>query len=322
MNKLSYIESTNYNPYHNLALENYLMDIIDDNEIIMYLWQNKNTIVIGKNQNIYTECYLDNIQKDNIFIARRNSGGGCVYHDLGNLNFSFITSYKNYNLKKQLSVIIDSLSSFGINAKFSGRNDILIDNHKFSGNAYYTNHNAKLHHGTIMVDVNLNNLNKYLNISKDKLTTNSIQSTPSKIINLNSINNNITIKSLKDALINSFSFIYNTQVTTKNINQSYLNNYISKFSSIKWIYNENKVYTYKLYNRYSWGNIDININIKNNIINDIYIYSDSLDYTINDILKNLLLNCKFNKIDIIKSLKKSNRDEINDIINLINESVR
>ena len=134
IDKLSYIESKTFDPYKNLALEEYLMLSCGENECILYLWQNKKTVVIGRNQNPWKECRAENLRSDGGFIARRLSGGGAVYHDTGNLNFTFLIRKDNYSVSKQLDVIIRAVRKLGITAVRSGRNDILTDGRKFSGN--------------------------------------------------------------------------------------------------------------------------------------------------------------------------------------------
>ena len=143
-------------------------------------------------------------------IARRTSGGGAVFHDLGNLNFSFLVGRPLYDLYKQLSVIIDMANSFGISAEFTGRNDITVDGKKFSGNAFAHSKHASLHHGTLLINVDKLNLGKYLNPSKDKLKSKGVKSVKSRICNLNEYGG-ITIDSAKEALHKSFEKIYESK---------------------------------------------------------------------------------------------------------------
>ena len=130
MNKIFY--QTKQNPWENLAIEEYLLQEIQPEDMFLFLWQNKNTIVIGKHQNPWIECKISALEIDNITLARRITGGGAVFHDLGNLNFSFIMDRKKFQLEKQLSVILEALKTLNIQAYFQGRNDLLIDQRKFS----------------------------------------------------------------------------------------------------------------------------------------------------------------------------------------------
>lgn len=184
------------NPYENLAMEEYLTDALPVNSALMFLWQNRNCVVIGKNQNIYDECNLDLMKSDEVKPVRRKTGGGAVYHDLGNLNFSFITDKKHYSKESNNQIIINALKRLDINAEISGRNDLVIREQKFSGHAYLNKRNC-LHHGTLMVDVDKNKLAKYLNVSKEKLSGKHVSSVRSRVINLKEVNETLTVEELK-----------------------------------------------------------------------------------------------------------------------------
>ena len=142
INKLYIYESTGVDPYENIATEKYLLENVQAGSCILYLWQNKNTVVIGRNQNAWAECRTSLLEQEGGKLARRLSGGGAVYHDLGNLNFTFLTCEDEHNIDRQLSVIQEACKRLGIETEKSGRNDLLASGHKFSGNAFY---HAKKH---------------------------------------------------------------------------------------------------------------------------------------------------------------------------------
>ena len=150
------INNTNINPYFNLAMEEYFLK--NAKEDIFLLWQNENAIIVGKNQNTLSEINYDYVKNNNIKVVRRQSGGGAVFHDLGNINFTFISYNDNSfsDFKKFTMPIVAALKELNINAEFSGRNDLLIDNQKFSGNAQYNYKNNVMHHGTLLFSSKIN----------------------------------------------------------------------------------------------------------------------------------------------------------------------
>ncbi|HOV70336.1 MAG TPA: lipoate--protein ligase family protein, partial [Clostridia bacterium] len=153
-------------PHQNLAFEEYLFETADEDTATMYLWTNASTVVIGRNQNPWRECKVELLEKDGGKLSRRTTGGGAVYHDLGNLNFSFIMSKEAYSVQRQLGVIIEAVRSLGIDAEFSGRNDILACGRKFSGNAFAVRKNGALHHGTLLINADMDMLTHYLTVSE------------------------------------------------------------------------------------------------------------------------------------------------------------
>ena len=197
-------------PYRNLAAERYLLEHTSAGSVTLYLWQNKNTVVIGRNQNPWAECNMALLRQDGGHLVRRLSGGGAVYHDSGNLNFTFLTDTATYDLDRQLAVIISALASLGIKAEKSGRNDILVDGRKVSGNAFYTSGNKKYHHGTLLIDVKTDVMAKYLTVSPLKLQSKGVSSVKSRVLNLKESCPILTVAALSQALITAFGQIYNS----------------------------------------------------------------------------------------------------------------
>lgn len=277
--KTAYIESTGVNPHRNLAVEEYLFSKCGEDEAILYLWQNENTIVIGKNQNAWRECRISRIEEDGAVIARRISGGGAVFHDLGNLNFTFLVSKENYNLKRQLEVILRAVQKLGIHAEASGRNDILVEGQKFSGNAFHEHKGRCYHHGTIMVDVKLGELNKYLNVSKKKLESKGIKSVRSRVTNLISYNPELTINQLKKALRETFEEVYGYPsriIKEEELDKQAVQELYEKYASWEWVYGKEFEFQYEVSERFEWGQVDIQFQVDSGQIVDAAVYSDSL----------------------------------------------
>lgn len=276
MNKI--IISNEVNPYYNLALEEELFRSVEERETILYLWQNENTVVIGRNQNPYKECDLAYMKRNRITLARRISGGGAVFHDLGNLNFTFITKEANSNLDKQLKVIKDAVETFGLEVEFSGRNDLLLNNRKFSGHAFYCEDGNYFHHGTIMINVDITMLEKALTPSKIKLESKGIESVKSRVINLIDVCSRVTVESLIQALRNSFK---NTYGDVESIDSYSMNSYVpelyEKYYSDLWNYGESPQYDIELEESTSIGNVDIRLRVESGKIVEAKIFSDTLE---------------------------------------------
>lgn len=271
-----YIESLSYNPHENLALEDALLDKLPDNSIIFFLWQNANTVVIGRNQNAHKECDLQKMKEENCLLARRSTGGGAVYHDLGNLNFSFITEEDEHSLVGQTEIIIDALKQFGINATLSGRNDIEVDGLKISGNAYLHRNQKKLHHGTLMVNVNTEKMTRYLRPSQLKLQSRGVDSVRSRICNLSDFIPGISIQEVKESLKSTFESLYQLPLEYYGTPAD-LDYYLEQYKSDNFIFGPLSTYTNYLEHRFDFGEINLYYTLKDRQISDIVCYSDSME---------------------------------------------
>jgi len=295
--KITYIESTQPNPYRNLAVEEYLFLHCEDKECILYLWQNQHTIVIGRNQNAWKECLVSSLEEDGGHLVRRLSGGGAVYHDLGNLNFTFLVSKENYDLEKQLEVIQRAVQKLGASAEKSGRNDILIDGRKFSGNAYYEHGNHCYHHGTLMVDVDIENLSKYLTVSKEKLQSKGVDSVKSRVANLKEYIPDLTIDALKAALREAFEEVYalhTEELRVEDLDRAEVEEREKHFSSWKWIYGRKLDFQHEISHRFSWGQLTLQLVVDEGKVADVNVYSDSLKPGLMNELPKYLKGIRYN----------------------------
>lgn len=183
-----YLESPSRDPYFNLALEEYVFERMDKSKSYFMLWQNDNTIVVGKYQNTAEEIDQAYVDAHGIRVARRLSGGGAVYHDKGNLNFTFIVDQADapgLNFKIFVEPVIRALARFGVHAEFTGRNDLTIDGMKFSGNAQYARRGRLLHHGCIMLDSNLTSVADALRVKEAKFASKAVKSVRSRVTTIN-----------------------------------------------------------------------------------------------------------------------------------------
>ena len=182
-----YLESSNTNPSFNLALEQYAFETLAGDDDIFMLWQNDNAVIIGLHQNTAEEINSSFINENNISVIRRLSGGGAVFHDLGNLNYSFISkvqAIEAVDFAQQSERIAQALISLGLRVEFSGRNDMTIDGRKFSGGAAYCRDGKLLYHGTLLFNTDLEKMSEALRVNSDKLVSKSVKSIRARVVNL------------------------------------------------------------------------------------------------------------------------------------------
>ena len=200
INRLIWLETDNTYPYRNLAMEEYMTNHVPDGTCILFLWQNRHTVVIGRNQNCWKECRVNFLEEEGGYLVRRLSGGGAVFHDLGNLNFTFIVRKTDYDVERQLQVILEAVRRLGIQAEKTGRNDITVEGRKFSGNAFYQTGDCCYHHGTLLVHADKENMSRYLNVPREKLASKGVSSVKSRVANLDEFCPGLTVDRVKAAL--------------------------------------------------------------------------------------------------------------------------
>lgn len=283
-------------PHWNLALEKQLMDTTPQGCCTLYLWQNQNTVVIGHNQNAWVECRTTLLQQEGGKLARRLSGGGAVFHDLGNLNFTFLMGKEDYDLDKQLSVIIKACQLAGIRAEKSGRNDLLAEGCKFSGNAFYSNKTHAYHHGTILVAVDMDKLSRYLSPSKAKLQSKGVASVRSRVVNLSELAPGLTVEKMAEYMTAAFQQVYGLQaeaVTLTNADLQAIEATAEEYGSWEYLYGTSLPFSFTCEGRYPWGGIQISLDAKRGVVEGCKVYSDSMDWTLPENLENALTGCRF-----------------------------
>lgn len=299
MDKIRIYESHCTDPHYNLAVEKQLLDRVQENECILYLWQNQNTVVIGRNQNPWVECRISLLESEGASLARRLSGGGAVFHDLGNLNFTFLTTSENYDLEKQLSVIQTACRTAGIPTELSGRNDILADGKKFSGNAFYHSRGKAYHHGTLLVDADMDKLSRYLSPSKAKLEAKGVSSVRSRVTNLKEFAPDLTCDTLREHLKDAFAAVYGLQPEhIQPLDDSVIALEREKNASWQWLYGAPLPFTFSCEDRFSWGGIQLQIRVVSGVVEDVKVYTDAMDWTLAETLEQALTSCRFALADM------------------------
>ncbi len=266
-------------PRINLSLEESFMSTVQDEECILLFWQSENAVVIGRNQNPYQECNLSKLEADNVITVRRLSGGGAVYHDLGNLNFAFIAKTDYFDIDRQFSIILKALKNLDVEGEFNGRNDLIANGRKFSGNAFIHDEDRHLHHGTLLIDANMSKISDYLSVSHQKLDNKGFDSVKSRVVNLKEINKTITIDDVINHSVDSLKHFTQHTVKAEYIYQDTLplNHYMDKYMSHEWNFGDGPAFDFQYEEKFPWGMFSIHMNVKDGLIEDLAMYTDALE---------------------------------------------
>jgi lipoate---protein ligase len=305
--KTRIIRTNTLNPWWNLAVEEYLLDRAEKDECILYLWQNQNTVVIGKTQNPWRECRTELLEKEEGKLARRLSGGGAVFHDTGNLNFTFIMNKEDYNLKRQVNVILEAVKKKGISAQMTGRNDITVEERKFSGNAFCFRKTNAYHHGTILISADLKKLGRYLEVSQEKMQSKGIQSVQSRVTNLSEYQPSLSVDAMAAAMETAFLEQYGgegTKFGTEEMDQIILQKLYEKYASWEWRYGEAPKFDINLDTRFPWGGIEIGLRLEKGRIVHAKVYSDAIDEEFISVLPEHLMGVAFSSSELSEAIRK------------------
>lgn len=306
---MRYIINKRTNPYFNLALDDYAMRHIDVDEDFFFLWQNEPSVIIGKNQNAVEEINREYIDENGVHVARRVSGGGAVYHDFGNLNFTFVIGVDDpgkVNYKKYVQPIVDALASMGVVATASGRNDILIDGLKISGNAQSLANGKLMHHGTLMFDVNIEHMVEALNVDPDKIISKGVKSVRSRVTNIKEhLPKGTTLQNFWDQLHYYLSNegkdaeIVLSDEDIKRIEEDAQ----AKFASWDWIYGASPEFNLRNSQRFTGGRVEVLIDVnKGGLIEEIRFMGDYLGLEDVSLVEDRLIGTRFDELDVFRVL--------------------
>ncbi len=277
-----YLESPSTDPHFNLALEQYVFDCMDKGKEYFMLWQNDNAIIVGKHQNTIAEINQNFVKENHISVVRRLSGGGAVYHDLGNLNFTFIVDdgdhIDSFDFATFCKPIVAALEKLGVKAQINGRNDITIDGKKFSGNSQYAKKGRIMHHGTIMYDSDMAVLTKALKVSEDKIASKGIKSVRSRVTNVKEhMQNPVPLEEFKKLLLENM-FAEGTLeqgVLTENDLEQVRALQKERYDTWEWNYGESPKYNIVKRRRFEGcGNLEVHMDVDNGIITAFDVFGD------------------------------------------------
>lgn len=290
----------------NLARDGYFLENNKKGDVVLYFYVNKNAVIIGRNQNAWKECNIANMDADGVQLVRRHSGGGAVFHDNGNLNFSFITDEKHYDLNRQMRVILNAVSKLGLKAELSGRNDITVDGKKFSGNAFSLAKGNRSHHGTILVNADLAKLSNYLCVSKEKMRSKGIDSVRARVCNICELSSGLTVEAMRRLVIESFIEEYGaaSEYVFDGTALAEVEERRERHASWEWRFGKTPQFDFETDKRFSFGDTQIYFNLRDGVIRETKVYSDCLDTELTTEIENALTGVHFRKEEIKAALSK------------------
>lgn len=307
---MKYIVNTSNDPAYNVALEAYAFQKLTDIDEIFILWINEPAIIIGRHQNTIQEINKEFIDKNGIHVVRRLSGGGAVYHDLNNLNYTIISNNTQegaFDFQTFSKPVIDTLAKLGVKAEFTGRNDLEINGQKFAGNAQAYYKGRMMHHGCLLFDVDMSVLGQALKVSKDKIESKGIKSVRARVTNIvDHLSDKITVQEFSDAILAQMKEEYPemdeyvlSDVELSEI-QAMRDN---QFATWDWTYGKAPEYTIERGVRYPAGKITTYANVENSTIKSVKIFGDFFGVKPVDDIEKMLEGVRYDYKDVLAALK-------------------
>ncbi len=288
--RLRVLHSHSQNPWFNLAVEDCIFRQLPADQCVLFLWQNADTVVIGRSQNPWKECNTRAMERDGVKLARRQSGGGAVFHDLGNTCFTFMAGKPGYDKALSTGIILDALRALGVSASASGRNDIVVDTadgpRKVSGSAYKETSDRGFHHGTLLMHSDLSRLANYLNPDPKKLQSKGIASVVSRVANLDVFVPGLTHETISAAVREAFFAHYNERCAIEYISPEQtpdLPRFTEQFahqSSWQWNFGDAPSFSHVMDTRFPWAGVELHFDVdRGGIISRAKLFTDSMNPT-------------------------------------------
>lgn len=299
------------NPAHNLATEEYVFDCMDPGKSYFMLWQNESAVIIGKNQNALAEINNDFVRAQGIPVVRRLSGGGAVYHDLGNLNFSYITDAEesgSINFLRFCEPVQKTLAAFGANAIISGRNDILLAGKKISGNAQYVRRGRVMHHGTLLFCSDLSMVERTLYKNKEAIESNGVPSVISRVTNISDhLEEDVALADFVQKFLSVLSEtqpLHQIDLTQKDSSRI-AEIEKSRYGTWEWNYGHSPAYTINRKKRFEGvGQVEVSLSVENGVIKGIQLFGDFFGNLDADALCSQLKDCPFRRESVAQRLSQ------------------
>lgn len=312
MAKIRILTSSSFDPWFNLATEEWIFREMDPTVQTLFLWRNDNTVVIGRNQNPWSECNLAKMEGDGVRLARRTSGGGAVYQDLGNTCFTFLSPREGYDRSTNSSIILNALSTFGIKAESSGRNDLVVPMddgpRKFSGSAFRETRDRAFHHGTVLMSANLAKLADYLTPHPKKMQSKGRASVRARVMNLGEIAPTLNHDTLCPAIIDAFCSHYGAKCEVEPLDPENLaklpglKERYEELMSWEWRFGHAPQFHHQMVEYLSWGFVDLHLDSEHGRISRVALYSDSLFPALIDVLRDSLEGRAYSKAGVAEAV--------------------
>lgn len=284
-----------HNPWFNLATETWLIEKSElKDKHILYLWRNSPCIVIGRYQNPWVECNLQAMERDGVLLARRLSGGGAVYQDLGNTCFTIISPREQYDKGRNFDIVRKALAACGVESELSGRNDILVDGRKVSGSAFQLTSTRGCHHGTLLIEADLSHIGEYLTPDKQKLEAKGIRSVASRVANLQDLQPAFNHERFQEAVIDAFRREYGEESPIQGLDTALLErepllmDMYGKLSADSWRFGTTPQFSHVCSERLPWGRLTFHLDVEKGVVAQAKVFSDALSTACVEILEDLL----------------------------------
>lgn len=305
--------------WRNLGVDEYFLDRIGPDDMMLYFYINGNAVIIGRSQNPWAECNLAAMERDSVQLVRRITGGGAVFHDEGNLNFSFIAGENRYDLDRQMNMILSAVRALGIPCEFTGRNDLLADGRKFSGNAFCTRGHVRQHHGTLLIRADLSRLQNYLNVDPRKLQSKGVKSVRSRVCNLSEFVPELNCERMLSALKEAYLLQYGAyeELQTADLDASAVEEYVRRQASDEWRLGKSPRFDAEIENRFPWGNVQLLLTLRQGKVDQLDVFSDANDAEVAGEIAQLLLGCSYSSSAMADVLMTSEKEQVRELADFI-----
>lgn len=316
-NQVRVLVSKSNDPWFNLATEEWIYREMDPSEQTLFLWRNSDTVVIGRNQNPWSECNLAKMEVDNVRLARRTTGGGAVFHDLGNTCFTFLSPKSGYDRAVNLSIVQRALQQFGVTAEASGRNDLVVPYsdgaRKISGSAFRESRDRSFHHGTLLINADLTRLANYLTPNPKKLESKGRASVRARVANISEFASGVTHEALSMALISEFKNQYSAEAQIQELDPADLQGIedlqrkFIELASWDWRFGRAPKFNHQMSQYLSWGLVEIHMDADEGKITRAQVFSDSLHPDMIDDLTQQLVGQKYGRSGVEDAITQTAR---------------